>query len=184
MFRCFFALLPSDELKQKINHALPLIKPDCPDHCFRWYPDQNWHLTLSFIGNIAPDQVQPMWNVVREAVSDTSAFDYHLHDIALFPNNRKPKVLALLGEPNTQLAHLAETIEHTVIKHQFKTNHNFFRPHITLARIIKPFHDDPAPGKGAVITTEKASDIVLIHSETLPEGPRYTMVESHPLTNN
>lgn len=102
----------------------------------KWISENNFHITLSFLGYVDDDMVMEICDQVKKAVSEIEIFDINLSKIELGPEPGKDaRVVWVSGEVSDKLRELQEEIERGM--GTFQREKKAFRPHITLGRIRK-----------------------------------------------
>jgi len=100
----------------------------------RWSREENFHLTLLFLGHIDDELIYEICNSVKQAVENIEMFDIELNKIELGPTqDENAKVAWFAGEASEELKFLSENIEKEL--GIFMDNKKIFRPHIILGRI-------------------------------------------------
>ena len=96
----------------------------------RWIPQQNYHLTLAFIGETDRHGL----NDIASALASVSApaFDLRLRDCGFF-GDKKPRALWAGVAANPHLAHLQAKVETAQKRAGFPLEKRKFTPHVTLA---------------------------------------------------
>jgi 2'-5' RNA ligase len=139
-------------------------------------PDQ-LHLTLKFLGDVAPGQVAYLESAVANAASQT-AVNVRLTGLAGFPAPHKARVLvAELDDSGGGLAALAAEAERAAISVGVPAETRAFRPHITIARLRQPANasywlEAPVPECAPC----QFDRIVLYRSILKPSGPEYVVL--------
>ena len=98
----------------------------------RWVPEENYHLTLRFVGEVDRHTAED----VHYALSNVHvpAFDIRLNGIGTFEDRRRTKALWVGVERSPELIRLQETVERAVIRAGLSREPRRFFPHVTLAR--------------------------------------------------
>ena len=152
--RLFIALnLPKKERQRIHRAARPLREGDLP---VRWIDLDNIHLTLKFLGQVRPDRVPQVEEVIGRVASATKSFKVDFGGFGAFPTIRKPRVVWLGVDPSAELRCLKQDLEWALADLGFEAETRAFHPHLTLGRA------DPNDGAGAFpagvdITTRAAS---------------------------
>lgn len=168
--RLFFALWPDDAVCNALAAAARPLLEACPG---RRIPSRNYHLTLAFLGGVAEDQLDAIRAAAATVRADTFdlCLDVHGHW-------RGPKV-AWLGcsNPPVTARTLAGALWAALQPLGFQPDPRPFRPHLTVLRGCTAC-DWPGP---VTPVDWPVRDFALVRSETLPEGPRYTVIGRWPL---
>jgi RNA 2',3'-cyclic 3'-phosphodiesterase len=134
--RVFFALWPSDDLRQEIEQATKVTVVQVKG---RPIPPRNFHVTLAFLGSIAASRLGDLHRCKEETTVD--AFDFYLDRISYW---KRQRLLCL--EPTAGVEKLGELIERlrsALADRHFTVEQRPFRAHVTLAREVfpEPFQD-------------------------------------------
>ncbi len=99
----------------------------------RWVPDDQFHLTLHFIGEVDGT----LYAEVREQLEDVRGelLEMRLGGVGLFPPRKIPKVLWVGLQKSEQLQLLRNRIGSSLRRAGVKVEKRKFAPHITLARL-------------------------------------------------
>jgi 2'-5' RNA ligase len=148
----------------------------------------NAHVTLKFLGAVAPDRLDPVERAVARGVTEAAVdpFEITLAGIGVFPDLEYISVVwAGVDGGETALCRLHEAIERETTAIGFDPEEHAFTPHVTLARM------DDARGKEAVQRLVRETDptlgsvaveaVHLTESTLTDGGPEYETVARFPL---
>ena len=97
---------------------------------------QSLHLTLKFIGNVAPALVGDLKSEISAVAGRSRSISLRLGANGCFPGPRTPRVLwAGLDGDTQRLAVLASQLEGAIARLRIPDESRRFFPHITLARV-------------------------------------------------
>ncbi|MBI3026532.1 RNA 2',3'-cyclic phosphodiesterase [Candidatus Woesearchaeota archaeon] len=138
---------------------------------------KSFHLTLKFLGEVHPDNVNPIINRLKSI--KFQSFTVFLHSIGVFPTENYIRVVWVGLEPEDKVSELQKQIDEALIA-MFKKEKGS-KAHITLAR-AKSIEDKKQflnQLKGIKIENKKAEikDFRLIKSTLTPQGPAYDDLE-------
>ena len=182
--RCFVAI----PLPQAYQEMIPRIASTWK-HRLRsrltWTKAGNWHLTLSFLGDLPEDRVAE----VQQALLAVSMPPLTLQagGGGFFPPGKTPRVLWVgLRQGAEECTTLAKKVESVLVPLGFAPDSRPFRAHLTLARIKQSRADD----WGAVLKALQAlswpsisiTKFVLYASQLSPQGPVYTALQTYTLS--
>ena len=110
----------------------------------RFPQGENLHLTLQFLGNVADQQVPGIVASLREVACHNHLFPLSLGDPGVFGHQNPYRVvwLGLKGQLSA-LRKLQAGVVKSMAGHGFVSEHNVYRPHITLARDVTFCNSDP-----------------------------------------
>lgn len=174
--RAFVAL----EVSEDVREALFAVRESLADlpwaRDVRWVKPENFHLTLRFLGDVSPEFCDALAPELDRAVGAQRSFELRLRDLTAFPSTRRPRVIvARVHEDEAAIQELASAVERKVVATGAEAEPRRFRPHITLGRLRKaPRGPIALEGREVDNAAMRASEVVLIRSELLPQGARYT----------
>lgn len=99
------------------------------------------HLTLAFLGEVAPDSLDRIFSALDRASRSSRPFDLVLEGVGAFPSRERPRVVwvgATLGGPETSA--LAAQVTTALADEGIRTDRERFVPHVTLFRVRSPEH--------------------------------------------
>jgi 2'-5' RNA ligase len=179
MQRLFFAIELSEELQKQLISVIKTLHKHLGGHEIKWAPPEKLHITLRFLGSTKTEKIQPCLNLIEQHLENIAAFSMNLGTLVTLPK-KYPRIIALTTPINFELAKLFRTLEQTLISLGFTPETRPFFPHITLGRarggnISLPslLQDNSLP----VFPLQPVNHIVLLRSETKPEGSVYTLVK-------
>jgi len=154
----------------------------------RWVNPDAIHLTIKFLGDIAPGQVAEITEAMGRAVAQISPFQIRLWGLgtfpnATFPNNNRPRVLWVGVEGNlTRLTELQEITENELAALGYTKDRRPFNPHLTLGRVRDRVTKQTRRGIGSMVFSEEpegsehwlVESVELIQSHLGPGGASYT----------
>jgi 2'-5' RNA ligase len=150
----------------------------------RWLPEENFHLTLAFIGEVDRHGLEE----IASALDGISAprFDLRLKGCGFF-GDRKPRALWVGAEANPQLSHLQSKVEVALKRAGIALEKRKFSPHVTLA-YLSGASPDAAAGFCAANGLFSAgpfpvSEFHLVESHLGSEAAHYEIVESYALSS-
>jgi 2'-5' RNA ligase len=133
--RVFFALELSDEMKEYIYKKSKLIKKHAKKG--RFTDQDNYHLTLKFIGNVEVDELTDLTAAMTSAASKIPSFTINLSTMDYFQKGRS-KILYFDVQNNfDQLNVLFQTLEKALAKKGYGKDQRAFTPHITIGRKVR-----------------------------------------------
>jgi RNA 2',3'-cyclic 3'-phosphodiesterase len=103
----------------------------------RWVRPEGIHLTLKFIGGVAPERLDLVREHMQSAVPEAPGIRLRLAGVGSFEDRRAPRVIwvGVQDEPQFGLLRLAESIETWLGAAGVPRERRGFRPHLTLARL-------------------------------------------------
>lgn len=136
----------------------------------RWVARDNLHLTLAFLGRLSAAHVQDTCAVIDRVAAKFKVFEISFTRVGLFPEGRRPKILAALPEHSESLAKLQRALAHKLQSLAIYQQRRAYRPHITLAR-CRGASPDVQPATIALSYT--AAELHLYQSVQTSAGVQY-----------
>ena len=172
--RLFFALWPDAGTRERVAHAAAAL---CLTDEARLVPQQNYHLTLAFIGEVTSAQVAVLQQIggSQRACGCTIKFDAYEHW-------REPQVVvAVARQPPTALVEMWMRLRQDLMLHRAALKRSRLQPslraHVTLARKVAQ-----APVLQAMSPLDwSARSFSLVRSDTSGAHAVYTVVDTWPL---
>ncbi len=141
----------------------------------RWADPQGIHLTLKFLGNIAPEQVANVTTAMERVATGVRPFHLALGTTGAFPSLQRPRVLwvGITGQLEV-LQPLQQGLEEALATLGFPKEERPFSPHLTVGRVRDP--RKPAPGLPGTLppATWVVDQLILFRSTLHPSGAVYT----------
>jgi 2'-5' RNA ligase len=95
---------------------------------------ENIHVTVRFLGNISPSQVDEIYNEMKSV--EFSPFEIELRGVGVFPSiNRINVVWAGIKRGADELKAIFDQLEPRLVRLGFKRESRGFSPHLTIARV-------------------------------------------------
>jgi 2'-5' RNA ligase len=168
--RLFFAVVPDSTLRARIAAAAESLPLESEA---RLVPRTNYHMTLAFVGEVAPSQV-PLLRQIGGA-QRTAAFSLRADAYEYWP---KPEVIVAAARTiPSELEQLWQQLHRDLAGHRWALDPKRLRPHVTLARKVSQ-----APVLQAMSPFDwLVRDFSLMRSDTSGIQSAYTVVDTWPL---
>ncbi len=191
--RIFVGLDIPDSIRGAIARYMDGLRNFAPH--VRWVRPESFHITLKFIGEQKPEQVEA---IKRELATIKAApFTVAFRDTGFFPNAKRPRVFWVGIHASEALPQIAAAVDEAVSRTGVPRETNPYKPHLTLSRAgsgrphAKP--GDRPDNKLARLAsklqalsqpdfgTMSAREFFLYESKLSPSGARYTKLQAFPL---
>ena len=180
--RSFIAVDISGEVRKNLEELISELKPKVAG--VKWVRPEGIHLTLKFLGGVAPELIPSIREVMEQVAGAAAPFTIEVKGLGAFPGPGRPRVIWVgVEEPTGALKELAGRVEAGMQRLGFEPEARAFHPHLTLARVRK----DGRPGKELEGLIERSrhrpmgsfevSEMVLFRSDLKPDGAVYTRLE-------
>lgn len=151
----------------------------------RWVPDENLHVTIRFIGQVADDAVPALAAAVAAPVA-AHAGPVTVSGCGAFPRVERPRVVwAGVTDTDGRLGAAFDEINRRLAGAGFAGEERPLSPHVTIAR-VKDVRDGRAVRTAVEAcalgpVTMVVHELVLYRSITAPSGARYDALAPIPL---
>jgi len=144
----------------------------------KWVEPNKLHLTLKFLGDTLPSQVDETGEELNQVSKMFSPFSFQLEGLGFFKNKGMPRVLFANIQEGEVLQQLAAEIDNRLINLGFQPEPRPFKPHLTLARIKflknkKAFYQAVEMYRDTFMQKTKINKIIFYRSVLKPEGAEY-----------
>jgi len=183
--RAFFAVNLSNTMKDCIADAIRAVGIDNPP--WRWVASENFHITMKFLGDIAPEGVTELTNAVADACTSIAPFSISFGELGGFPNLKRPRVLFYrITDGASKLTRLAESVDESLSAAGIPRERRPFRAHVTIARIKEPttreLSASLARAPGVSGARETVTSVALMESRLTRQGALYQSLKEIALT--
>lgn len=184
--RSFLAFELPPEIKEQIGTVSKELKKSALP--VRWVKVDNIHLTIIFLGSVNEDAIDDIKEKVHRVVKGFSVFKTRLSGIGVFPNWRRPRVIwvGLNGETE-RLSRFRDELQTELKVFGIREEKRPFSPHLTIGRfkgildwdeelklILDKYHDISSD-------LQHLNELILFKSALKPDGPVYTKMAVWPL---
>lgn len=177
MYRLFVAL----SLPEIVADALAQLQSGLPGA--RWVPDDNFHVTLQFIGAADRHGLAEIHSSL--AGIGAPQFDLKLSGCGFF-GDRKPRALWVGVEPAPGLLHLQSKVSTALSRAGFPAERRKFAPHVTIAYL----NGVPQPAAASFAAMHNLfslgplpiAEFHLYESHTGGEASHYEILETYTLS--
>jgi 2'-5' RNA ligase len=185
MIRSFIAV----ELPEATREAIYVVQEQLKQSRagVRWVKPAGIHLTLKFLGNINPAQVDDVAATAAQLVRDEPPLTLCAAGLGGFPSHHKPRVIwvGLQGEVE-RLAKIQAGLEKALEPLGFAREGRGFRPHLTIGRVKDRHHLQSLIEAMSTLELPEfnsfdADEIILYKSDLRPTGAIYTKLHRMPL---
>ena len=188
MLRAFIAVEIPEEIQQNVYKQTAVFRRGI-ESLVRWVPAHNMHLTLKFLGDVSPNNVEFLVQMLRNEAALVPAFDIHLAGLGSFPNLRRPRVIYVGIQAPAALDALQRGIEAAARRLGYESEERPFSAHLTLGRLRQnataveqqQIRRALESTQVDVFGTARVDSLHLYKSDLNPGGSIYTRLHSAPL---
>ena len=193
--RVFIGIDLDPEVRARIARFLEGVESFAPEA--RWVHPESLHITLKFIGEQTPEQVEAISERLRGI--EGSAFEIRSGGYGFFPTAKAPRVFWIGIHAGPQLAELAGSVDVAVAELGIPREDRPFSPHLTLARAggrsgSPKLRKGDGPNSTFAVVEKRlaamgeldfgkmtAHEFILYQSQLSPKGSKYTKLQRFPL---
>ncbi|MCG8315015.1 MAG: RNA 2',3'-cyclic phosphodiesterase [Pseudomonadales bacterium] len=137
-YRAFLAFALPESVRAGLRGHVEALQQLLPSDQVRWIPEENWHLTLVFLGDQSVSVLDQLWRDVCMALQTDSvgALSTFIDSVGAFPDATSA-ILAAEFVPSDRLAVIHQLLACQCQGLNLQLDNRTFRPHITLARLRK-----------------------------------------------
>ncbi len=181
--RTFIAIELPASIKDALSKIQDELKAGLPK--VSWVKPQNLHLTLKFLGEISPEQLDAVKRIITEVSQGTVAFKIKLDDLGVFPDLRNARIIWLGISQDTIAKQITGLLETKIADIGIAKEKREFSAHITIGRIrarllASDLERELKRVKNDLIDANlefNAGGVTLFESTLGPGGPAYTVLK-------
>lgn len=187
--RTFIAVdLPANMLV-RIEEITSFFKQKTPPKALKWVETENLHLTIKFIGEINENKVEPVKQILCDALQDQKTFDIEISGLGMYPNINNPRVIWLGITGGKPLVQIFRKLDLALTGLDIPTEGRSYTPHLTIARVRRNTDKTTETLIGKTLSQFKVDSlgtitidqVHLYRSVLTPSGPTYSTLHSVPL---
>lgn len=177
--RTFIAIDLEPGLKTVLQDLIRKLQRTGAD--VRWTRAEGLHLTLKFLGEVGPEALDKVKEVMGGLAGRHRSFPLKFSGTGGFPNERSPRVLWVGFSAEPGLLEFQQDLERGLEAAGFAREDRPFKPHLTLGRVKGPGRVSAAvqaltgetPENWSGMTVRK---VTLFESRLHPEGAEYRVI--------
>jgi RNA 2',3'-cyclic 3'-phosphodiesterase len=189
--RTFIAVDIPSPIQNIIQQKTDSLRKTLGTSLVRWVNADNIHLTLKFLGDISPAQVDRLTQMLHTAADQVNAFDLQISGCGSFPNFKRPRVLFIGIQAPAELEALYRGVESACARLEYESETRGFFPHLTIGRVreglsaadLQKIRQTVEGSKVDSLGTARVDSVHLYKSDLKPTGSVYTKLFSAPLNS-
>ncbi len=178
--RLFIALNATDPLSTSFLPTYKKLKinADKKEITIKWVPTENFHVTISFLGDREANQVPLIAEALKETCETFTPFDLKVEGVGAFSNEHDARVLWLGIQNKRYLGEFKNALDEKLVALGLfnPMEERAYAPHLTFARLRNPksVKDMISPFKRKNFGKINVSEIVLYESTLQGAYPIYS----------
>lgn len=135
--RAFIAFDFSEEVYTSLDKVIYDFKNRLSGLPVRWVPVHNIHLTIKFLGNISPFEVDKLKKALPDVSHKIPCIEISLLGSGTFPSYKRPRVIWIGLTSPPELEEFQRLLEDRIASEGFPREKRKFSPHLTVGRVAK-----------------------------------------------
>ena len=172
----FHAFELPQTVRNKLSVHAELISGHDKLKQIRWLPKENYHLTLSFLGNVEYVLINSLQLKLEQILSSKQAVPFRFSEITPFPFSGTPKIAAAMLEHSDELMQFQYDTTKCVRAFGISLERRLFTPHVTLGRLKSRSRKSIAFQPQQIFLEGVSEKVVIFQSELTPKGAVYTLL--------
>ena len=185
LLRAFIAVEIPHTIRQAIHQATSTLRAELGT-LVRWVSPGNMHLTMKFLGDTSPSQLDLLTQTLLAQADSVPAFDIHVGGLGSFPNLKRARVVWIGVQAPAEMGMLSRGIESACARLGYESEKRGFSPHLTIGRV----RQDASPADAQKIRraleaatidslgTARVDSVHLFKSDLKSDGAVYTKIFS------
>jgi 2'-5' RNA ligase len=176
--RTFVAVDLAPGVRHAIARELPNLQEAAPH--FNWVRAENYHFTLSFLGDVKDRELPEICKTFQNAAQSVDEFELEIVGLSPFPSNDRLKYIwAGVGRGKEELIQLQAAVADAALQLGFPRDRDVYRPHLTIARAGRErFANDQvaallAPLENRSFGVCSVDEVIVYASYLERQGPTY-----------
>ena len=186
--RAFVAIELPAAIQNEIGRTILSLQQHA-GRAVRWVSTQNIHLTIKFLGNVSPTNLDALTDVITTEAARHKSFELSVGTLGAFPNKLRPRVVWVGVQAPPLLTELQHSIDRETNRLGYPGEERDFSPHLTLGRVsqhaspqvVKQIAEALCLASIANLGCVQVQALHLFRSDLQPGGAVYTPLLSAPL---
>ena len=182
VIRAFIAIELSPEIQRELDRLSSSLRQRLKGMPVRWVAGANIHLTLKFLGNVSPANLDVLQNVLQTETGRHVPFELRVAGLGAFPSTRRPRVIWVGVQAPVELDQLQRGLEEGFTRLGYAPEERGFTPHLTLGRVSRDAKPADLQRIGQVLVEVEVGElgamqvpaVRLFRSDLQPTGAVYT----------
>ncbi len=186
--RAFIAIELPHPIQEKLGEIIKELQQRSPK-AVRWVPPKNIHLTLKFLGNVSPTNLNNLTRAIKSEALRHRRMEFCVAGFGAFPNKMRPRVIWVGVAAPPELLELQRGIDRETERLGYPSEERDFSPHLTLGRVsqhatpleVRQVADAMAGVTVGELGVVAVRELVLFRSELQTGGAVYSPIITAPL---
>jgi RNA 2',3'-cyclic 3'-phosphodiesterase len=189
MLRSFIAIELPAKVQSAISDSTASLQKALPKPLVRWVTSKNLHLTLKFLGDVSPANLERLAEALQSESVRHEKFSLSVGGLGAFPTSHRPRVIWIGLEAPAMLTAVQRAVEAVSSRMGYPSEDRPFSPHLTIGRVgqdvsatdLKRICSAIEETKIGPLGTVSVEAIHIFKSDLQPGGSVYTHLYAMPL---
>lgn len=189
MLRSFVAVEIPAEIQSALARSTAPLQKALPKPFIRWVAPQNVHLTLKFLGDVSPANLERLAEALKAEAVAHETFSMSVGGLGAFPTPRRARIIWIGLEAPASLMALLRGVEAVTARLGYASEDRPFSPHLTIGRVGQnvsgtDFQRIRTALEGATVGalgTLRVDAVHIFKSDLQPGGSVYTHLYTLPM---
>jgi len=189
MLRSFVAVEIPAGIQSAIARSTAPLQKALPKPLIRWVTQQNIHLTLKFLGDVSPANLERLAEVLKAEAITREPFSMSVGGLGAFPTPSRARIIWIGLEAPAALMTLLRGVEAVAARLGYASEDHTFSPHLTIGRVGQNVSGTDLQHirialEGTIIGTLGTVSVDAVHifkSDLQPGGSVYTRLYTLPM---
>ena len=186
--RLFIAIAIPETVKTAIAVVQNELRRALPGISVRWTPPDQFHVTLRFLGNVAPEKLPALESSIREVSARFPPTEMSAEHVGRFPERGLPRVIWVgIRDAGDRLQELQHALQEATLQFGSEPPEKRFAGHVTVGRIKDvrcPQAEALARAMAGLVAASfgqwTTPTVELMRSELSPAGATHTTLAELP----
>ena len=137
MLRSFIAVEIPAEIQNAIAQSTASLRNILPKPLIRWVAPHNVHLTLKFLGDVSPANLERLAEALKPEAASHEMFSISVGRLGAFPTQRRARVIWIGLDAPPALAALQHGVDAASAQLGYPREERPFSPHLTIGRVAQ-----------------------------------------------
>lgn len=137
VIRAFIAIELPSEILHCLEEVSTQLKQRLEDVPLRWAPVPNIHLTLKFLGDVSPSNIDVLTDILQTLASSYQMIEISVGGLGAYPRRHRPRVIWIGVEAPPELMAAQRSIESETARLGYARERRIYAPHLTLGRVSR-----------------------------------------------